>query len=401
MDREPLLVSPPAGAEAAGDKRGGKAADRRLMGLDVARALAIMGMVAVHVGPEDIEGLAGQAYALAHGRASLLFVFLAGIGISLLSSRQMSSSDTRLRLASFALVLLPLGLVLQEFGHPIAVILHHYAAYFLVAMLVLDMPQRRLLALAGTMTVLGPLCYLAAGTFQPWILDRHTVSITDGPLTVVSGLLVSGPYPVLVWCVPLFWGMWVGRRLHLRLHRTRLALCTLGAATALVANSASLLLIAFFGDPATEVDWRHLLLDSPHSQMPLWLVNGVGTAAFATGAALLLAERFPGTLWPLAAMGRLALTIYVAHVLALQLWPELLRHESLTAAVGAVALMATSGMLFASAWLRSHARGPLENLLRLPWQLISTTLGPAREDQPGSTSSESETTAERIEPAER
>jgi uncharacterized membrane protein YeiB len=339
-------------------------------------------MIAVHVGPEDVEGLGGRAYALAHGRASLLFVFLAGIGVSLLSSRQMSASDTRLRLASFALVLLPLGLVLQEFGHPIAVILHHYAAYFLLAILVLDMPGRRFLALAAAVTVLGPLCYLALGTLQPWILERHTVSITDGPLTVLSGLLVSGPYPVLIWCAPLFWGMWVGR-LDLRLQRTRLTLCALGATAALVASAASLLLIAVFGAPASEVDWRHLLLDRPHSQMPLWLVNGVGTASLVTGAALMLAERFRRALRPLAAMGQLALTVYVAHVLALQWLPGLLRHESLAPAVASVALMAASGMLFASAWLRYHERGPLESLLRMPWQLISTTLGPATVEDRG------------------
>jgi uncharacterized membrane protein YeiB len=352
-------------------------------------------MIAVHVGPEHIESLGGRTYALAHGRASLLFVFLAGIGISLLSSRQGPSSDTRLRLASFALVLLPLGLLLQEFGHPIAVILHHYAAYFLLAMLVLDMPRRRLLALAGTVTILGPLCYLAAGTLQPWILDRDTVSVTDDPLQIVSGLLVSGPYPAVVWCVPLFWGMWVGR-LDLRLHRMRLALCLLGVAVTIVASGVSSLLVAIIGAPATEVDWRQLLLDRPHSQMPLWLVNGVGAAAFVTGAALMLAERFRWALQPVAAMGQLALTIYVAHVLVLQWWPELLRHDTLLPAVGAVAVLAASGMVFATAWLRSHERGPLEGLMRMPWQLICRTLGPATGERSEKRSWRSETNADGV-----
>lgn len=376
MNRELVLRSSRASVAEKADSRG------RLTGIDGARALAVIGMMAVHVGPEHIDTVGGQTYALAHGRASLLFVFLAGIGVSLLSARQASSSDTRLRLASFALMLLPLGLVLQEFGHPVAVILHHYAAYFLLAMLVLDVSGRRLLALAATATMIGPLFYLSVGTLQPWILDRETASITDGPLHVVSALFISGPYPVLVWCAPLFWGMWVGR-LDLRLHRIRLALCVVGAAAAVAASGLSLLLTAIFGVPATEVDWRQLLLDRPHGQMPLWLANGIGAAVFVTGAALILAERFRPAFKPLEAMGRLALTTYVVHVLALQLWPGLLRHDSLAPAVAAVALMAASGMLFATVWLRSHERGPLEALMRMPWQLICMTLGPATGDESG------------------
>jgi peptidoglycan/LPS O-acetylase OafA/YrhL len=59
----------------------------RVRGIDVARALAVVGMVMVHIGPVRMEGsgLVGAAYRLPHGRASILFVVVAGIGVSLLA----------------------------------------------------------------------------------------------------------------------------------------------------------------------------------------------------------------------------------------------------------------------------------------------------------------------------
>jgi uncharacterized membrane protein len=67
----------------------------RISGIDVARALAIVGMVMVHVGPQDAgkPGIAAQAYRLSHGRASILFVVLAGIGVSLLAGDRSPPDD--------------------------------------------------------------------------------------------------------------------------------------------------------------------------------------------------------------------------------------------------------------------------------------------------------------------
>ena len=62
----------------------------RIHGIDMARAIAVVGMVMVHIGPEDAPGadLVAAAYRASHGRASVLFVVLAGIGVSLLARAQ-------------------------------------------------------------------------------------------------------------------------------------------------------------------------------------------------------------------------------------------------------------------------------------------------------------------------
>jgi hypothetical protein len=88
----------------------------RVAGIDLARFLAIAGMLAVHVGPTTLVDPAGRVYAeLTHGRASILFGLLAGVGVSLLaSSRTATLWQTRIRLLWHAALLLPLGLWLQS-----------------------------------------------------------------------------------------------------------------------------------------------------------------------------------------------------------------------------------------------------------------------------------------------
>lgn len=61
----------------------------RLHGLDLARGLAIIGMVIVNVGPTEVESLLQRIYLLPFGRASVLFVVIAGVGMGfLLRSRR-------------------------------------------------------------------------------------------------------------------------------------------------------------------------------------------------------------------------------------------------------------------------------------------------------------------------
>ena len=59
---------------------------RRIVGVDTARGLAVLGMVTAHVGPDDAWRTTppGGWSQLADGRPSALFVLLAGVGLALL-----------------------------------------------------------------------------------------------------------------------------------------------------------------------------------------------------------------------------------------------------------------------------------------------------------------------------
>lgn len=334
----------------------------RLYGVDLARAVALIGMLMVHFGPKGGTDLLGRLYALPHGRASVLFVLVAGIGVAFLSRRVDSRADARLRLFCFALVLLPLGLMLEALRHPVAVILHHYAGYFLFAIAVIGLPTRWLLRLAVLASLAGPLLFFAGRLALPAVFNRHSVQLGDTPLEVLWALLFTGPYPLVVWAAPLLWGLWIGRQ-DLHAPRLRRQLMLVGAAVAIAAVFASELLFAGFGEPRTPADWRFAFADTAHSQMPLWLLGAIGSAALVVGLALTAAARWPDLARRGAVLGQMALSIYVLHILVLWAAPTLVRHDDPALALLSVFGFALLAWLLATAWRRWQPRGPLEQLM--------------------------------------
>ncbi|HCO55723.1 MAG TPA: hypothetical protein DIT93_11975 [Pelagibacterium sp.] len=340
----------------------------RIGGIDAARALAVVGMLMVHVGPRDRANLAEVLYNLPHGRASILFVFIAGIGISFLSARREDLNVARLRLFWMAMVFLPVGLILQTLDHGIAVILHHYAMFYLLGIAVMALPSRYLAGLAGAVSICGPLVYFAIRAHWPDLVGRETTMVGDRPLDVLDGLLLTGPYPLLTWSPALLWGMWVGR-LDLRSGQRHFQLLQAGVAVALGAAGVSAAGLLISGTPDGVADWRQLLVDAPHSQMPLWVIGSIGTAASVSGAVLAIVDRWPKIWGPLVALGQLALSFYVAHLVALHFLDDLLRRDSVGEAMASVIIVTVIAIGFAVLWRRHFARGPLETLLVSPFVL--------------------------------
>ena len=358
-------------------------APARIVAIDLARAIAVVGMLAVHVGPTDLRGATGRIYAAPHGRASLLFVLVAGIGVTLLArSRSGSSGEARLRLLWRAALLLPVGLALQGLDHGANVILQNYAVLFLVAVVAIGLTDRWLLVLAGLSATLGPLAYLAAQQTAPVAFERNGTALTDPALEVINRLVLTGAFPLVTWAFPLLLGMWLGRQ-DLRARRTQAWLIVGGGTVALASVTTSRLLVATFGTPTEPVGLGHLIVTTAHSQMPLWLVGGTGSAAFVLGLSLVAADRATRWIRPLVALGQLAFTVYVGHLVAIAAAPDLLTSDTVGPAIGRVTVLTVVAVLLANAWRRRFARGPLEALLQLPWvvprgQPVSREVTPAR-----------------------
>ncbi|MEX2550596.1 MAG: DUF418 domain-containing protein [Nitriliruptoraceae bacterium] len=339
----------------------------RIRGLDLARGLALFGMIAVHVGPTDIPGAAGRLYAAPHGRASLLFVLVAGVGVSLLDrSRSSSSREAAAKLGWRAVLLLPAGLVLQELDHGVNVILQSYALLFLVAILAVQLPDRWLLRVAGGALALGPVAFLLGRGAEPGAYTRISATVTDPPGDIVHALVLSGPYPLVVWIAPFLVGLWLGRR-DLSSAGSQRRLLVVGGVTALIALFSARTLVVLLGTPRSPGDLRFLATSGAHSQMPLWLLGGTAAAVFVLGVSLRVAGRWPRATWPLQAVGQLALTAYVLHLVVLQVPQAPLRTDSLLSAVGLVAAFGIGLTILAVLWRRRFHRGPLELLLRPDW----------------------------------
>ncbi|MGC0273993.1 DUF418 domain-containing protein [Pseudactinotalea sp. Z1739] len=335
---------------------------RRVEGLDAARALAILGMLAVNVGPLDGSGITGKLLVLPHGRASLLFVLLAGIGYTLLTRRARQGGPVPWQQVLWRAVLLGLiGLSTQLLDHEIDVILTTYAALFVVALLFVRAPSWLLLAGTGAVTLAGPVLWLVmqSGGAE---FDREPATVLDPPLQILVSTVASGPYPMLTWLAPFLFGMWLGR-LRLGDRDVQLRLLTLGGVVAVAAEVLTRVLEAAVGPASEALGAERLISGGAHSQMPLWLVAGTAAGVFVLGLALLVQPALGGASWPLVATGQMALTVYVAHMVLLAVFVRPGPHTLIGGALTTVAL-ALVLVVAATLWRHFVGRGPLEALLR-------------------------------------
>lgn len=392
LDGEPVLLDE---LPAAQDERGYERQFRgsRLIGLDVARGLALIGMVVVHTLPagDPVTGGRALAVGVAAGNASALFALLAGVGLALMSrgSRHEfgdSLLSQRFRIALRALLLYGAGVAVTGlFFPPVYNILPYYAVMFLLLLPFLGMRKRPLALWALGLAVLMPLVLHGFRLYQP--LDVHNLflpgDLAGDPVAVVSSLLFTGSYPAATWIVYLLVGLLLGR-LPLDRLGVQVGLLGYGALLSALGKGMSYLAIWFFGGwermiateqelAPREVAWliRHgaevqelpadslawLTVASPHTNTFFALLHTTGNALLVLGACLLLCRVIPNYLGVLARLGGMTLTFYTAHLIFLS---SLLHQEA-----PHLALAAQLGVAVCFAWLwgRFFRQGPLEWLV--------------------------------------
>jgi uncharacterized membrane protein YeiB len=338
----------------------------RLPGVDVARALAIVGMVAVHFGPRPQRetGLSAWLLGVPYGKASVLFALVAGVGVSLLAARK--PALIRPRLLYRTLWLLPVGLWLQELEHPVAVILQYYAVWFAIAAIYVHASDRRLLVWAGGWLAFGSLAVAWVGVHHAdWLL----IARGDSPGGVVMDVLLTGYYPTVTWIPVVLFGMWLGRR-GLGQRRVRATMVAAGGAVALVAMRGGLAAAQALDVRTTNGGWGHLLSIDGHSEMPLAVIGASAMSVAVLGVCLWAADVGPRLLRPLVAMGQGALTLYVGHLIIWNFLPALFASTSSADAWTATFWFTVVGAASMTLWLLAFSRGPLETMARAPWQHV-------------------------------
>ncbi|QQM42665.1 DUF418 domain-containing protein [Streptomyces liliifuscus] len=403
----------PAAAPARGSRPSQAASAGRLVGVDLARGLAVFGMYAAHVGPDPAGGGAtGFVMELAHGRASALFAFLAGFSIILMTGRRTPRTGREGRQAVAkvlirAVVLLALGTWLTSTGTPVEVILAFYGLYFVMVLPFHRLRPATLAALAaGTALLLPQLLYAVQRSIDngSW---AETVTRHD-PLARVSDtggfmeLLFNGSYPALTWIPFVLAGMAVAR-LDLASTVVRARLAVTGAGLAVLGYGGSWLALhlvpgvrgALTESTAGEGGWgggsgsvmsawwsdtagyptgdttAWLWVASPHSETTLSVIANTGvalTVLVACVAAVETLPRFRRLAGPVVAVGTMSLTAYVFHIVGIRiLGIEELPGSPLYVLLGFIAAVT----VLAVVWSRYFRRGPLEYLL-------GRATGPAR-----------------------
>jgi hypothetical protein len=361
----------------------------RIVGVDVARAVALVGMMATHILPGIVDGQVSLSHQIAAGRASALFAVLAGVSLVLVAGRRTPVRGRELQgmvvgTVVRAALIGVIGLVVGGFETGIAVILVYYAVLFVVAVPFLALSSRALVALAGGWLVAAPVV-------SHWLRQRvepttYAVPSFDSlaqPVALLRELILTGYYPVLTWVPYLLAGMVVGR-LDLRRYATMGKLATVGAAGIAIASLLSDWLLSdadvraelagsfegagwrgslaatlahgLYGVTPTGSPWW-LAVRAPHSGATLDLLMTIGSACLVLAACLVLGRLAPRPSEVLFGAGAMTLTLYSLHVMLRSrgAWDG----DDMPTFIGQVALVLLVGAVFR--WGRN--RGPLEVLV--------------------------------------
>ncbi len=355
--------------------------NRRIIGLDFARALAVFGMVIVNFkiamgaeanGPAWLIELTG----LLSGKAAATFVILAGIGISLLTRKARRMNDQyqliskRNTLLKRALFLFVAGLLYTPLWP--ADILHFYGIYIAVAALLLNTSSKKLTSFSLLLVTAYCLLILVFDYGDGW--NWETLAYTDfwTPAGMVRHLFFNGFHPVIPWLAFLLLGMVIGR-MNLEDSEIRKRILFWSASSALIAELLSRFLIRFLSEGAglESIEITSALFGTgPMPPMPLYMFAGAGAGCTVIICSIVICEHFRNSVLvkSFVSTGQLALTLYLAHVvigMGILEGAEKLENQTLLFSLLASAAFCAASVVFSYFWRKHFRRGPIEYAMRV------------------------------------
>ncbi|WP_308738006.1 heparan-alpha-glucosaminide N-acetyltransferase domain-containing protein [Nesterenkonia sandarakina] len=364
----------------------------RLVGIDAARGLALLGLMAIHLLPAWNEETGGVSWSwrLFSGDSAALFALLAGVGLALTSGgrnphqgRRMTADRVGLLVRALLIAVVGLWLgTLMPADPPAYGILLYYGVFFLLAIPFLHMGPKVLFACAAVFGIVSPILMQNLVSELPaWSSYNPTfIDVLTEPGAVASQLLLTGTYPALPYMAYLLVGLGLGR-LNLRETAVQVRVLVVGVGLTIFAYVTSSVLLYAFGGyqrllsasgmseyeldqiliwgpdslPASTGWW--LAITTPHTNTPLAIMASLGVSLIVLGVFLLIAPKVGKWLLPLSAMGAMTFTLYTAHLVALSI--EV--HYGQPYLWFVIHLVAAA--VFAMLWQRSLGQGPLEKVV--------------------------------------
>lgn len=300
----------------------------RLYGIDLARFLAIAGMMAAHLAASRWES--PWLTVPTDGFPSTLFAVLGGFGVTFASRRYLQQGRSDAAIATTVtrgVVIVVMGLLLGLLPpHPILVVLVPFGTAIALSALVLRARSWVLVAVVAVLSLVSP----------PILAESEYLY---GMAGLAAMPLFGGAYPAITWFTYLTIGMLLAR-LTLRARRSG----TLGkAAGAMAAGGALVCALAWgfgewylrttltaryyedavysregqYGHPVFG-GWDALFVVGPHSGSTIDVLRTAGAAACIIGLCLLVAlpwrSSVPTLMKPLVGAGSAPLTSYVLHL---------------------------------------------------------------------------------------
>jgi uncharacterized membrane protein YeiB len=353
--------------------------NNRIIGIDVARAFAIFGMILVNF--KMVLGQQGETWvkhfsSLLDGKAAATFVVLAGVGIAFMTNSAVNKNNlekiktAKKRILKRALFLFIVGLSYIVIWP--ADILHFYGIYMIITLLLIQSKPKSILYSAIAIVVMYPILLLFLNYESGW--DFSTLEYTD--FWTFNGffrnLFLNGFHPVIPWASFMLVGLWFGKQNLTDTNFVKKA-AWVSFSIFILIQLISKFAITFLsdGNPSTTEELQTFLGTSPMPPLPIYMASGSSIAIFIISICILICKKFENNfiIKALTKTGQLALTFYVAHVIFGMGLIEVisdteLGEHSLNFSISYGLLFSFGCIVFAIIWTKYKKSGPLEWIMR-------------------------------------
>lgn len=352
---------------------------KRIIGIDVARALAVIGMIIVNF--KVVFGANGLPWvksfaSVFDGKAAATFVVLAGVGLALMTNSAIKNKDTvKLKIVQNRILKKALFLFIIGVSYMViwpADILHFYGVYMGIALLLLSSSQKKIIITAISIIIAFPILL----TFWDFETGWNFETLEYQGFWTLNGfmrnLFFNGFHPVIPWSSFLLFGYWFGKQ-DLHNHKFIKKICWTSALVFIFIQALSAVSVSFLseGNEKFVKEFTEILGTNPMPPLPIYMFNGVAIAFAIISACILIAKKFEDNIIidALNKTGQLALTFYVAHVIIGMGIVEVIAPSKMGNYTVEFSVIYALGfsllcVLFAVVWRKHKKQGPLEWLMR-------------------------------------
>lgn len=353
---------------------------QRIIGFDLARAYALLGMFIVNFNYSfgsvfyTTEPV-GRFLNLFTGNSTSIFIILAGMGVSLMTQTKSDNVEDRKTLRSIILkrswFLLAIGLVLFNWWP--GDILHFYGGYMHIAAFLLFVPKRYFLFAAIIAICIYHVLLFIIPVDTAWDMSNFQYTDFWTPMGFLRNTLYNGWNSIFPWIAYFMLGMWLGK-LNWQSNSIKRNVFIVGLTVFLIFQGIRLIAKNNYTD-----DFLHSYILSEY--FPPYLPFMVITASFALmviSICMFIGEKFSTNklIGYLVKTGQMTLSHYIIHltlgmIILQQLtgkqytgFPE---DELPTAPIYILAYAVSFFIvcvLFSVFWSKRFKNGPVETLMR-------------------------------------
>lgn len=343
----------------------------RIQALDITRGLAVLGMIfmnyKISVQMKITETMEYSFLSSQEGRFGALFIFLAGIGISLMNRNALNNREllkkNRTKLLKRSLFLFVLGMLFSLYWQ--ADIFHFYAFYLLISLPLITLKSRTLWKLSVLPPIIAVLLNFAFSWETGWNWEMLNYDGFYTPAGFFRNLLFNGFHPLFPWISFLISGMAIGKS---DLYSKNLQWKSLLISALIVAVTE---LISFvFTSKTGNSELIYLVSTAAMPAFPLYVISAVAQNILIFNAVLLCVYYFRREnpiSTGLKETGKMVMTHYILHLfigliplLALKKYISFQTFDILIYSLIYFAFSVSLSLL----WRKWHKAGPFETLMR-------------------------------------